>query len=159
MHCTHTNGGMVLLLLLVSWLFVIVLIFLTSGKDVQTAELKVLFFFLSSSRVILGSSASWTQWLRFFEGSALSSTLETCVFAVSPYDMAVGSLLFPLVSLGQLGVTAVLVLSIRRLRWVTWPELNLNRFIRTGMALLTFRYKVQFSETNIYCLTIAWMSV
>jgi len=131
---------MVFLLLVVSWLVVLLVMYLSSGRNVHTAELKVLLFFTSSARIILGPASGWTHWLRVFEGGGMVSAWGRCIFALSPYNLAVLQMLFPLIGLGQLAFTAVLMRSLVHFGVVKPRWYNPNRFTRTAMAVLTFRY-------------------
>jgi len=138
-HCERSDGGMATVILLLSWLFVLAVLWLSGGENAHTAELKIAAFFLSSARVILGSSSNWTEWLRLFEGGGLTSSLATCVFALSPYDLSMLQLMFPFITFLQLAFTACIVAMLVRLGFVSLLTLSLNRFIRATCVLMMFR--------------------
>jgi len=141
---------MVTLLLIASWLFVFAVMWLSAGKASRTAELKVLFFFLSSARVILGSSSGWAERLRFLEGSVVVSTVSTCVVAINPYDFSILYMLFPVAALLQLLVTAGIAAAGVRLG--VFPKFFSagDRFLRTGTVLVMFRCVPSMINTNVF---------
>jgi len=138
--CTQSNGSWIFLLLLFSWLFAMVVLYLSTGK--QTAELKVLLFFTSSARIILGPASGWLSAFVLLE-NGLQSALgvgisNTCIFALSPYQMGAVQMLWPFVGIGELMLTTA---GVRFVSWL-WPqrvEFQANMFIRAGIALCTFR--------------------
>lgn len=139
-RCDETNVGMVALLLLLMWLFVLLVMLLSSGRSKQTAELKVLLFFTSTARIILGDASRWTQWLRLLENGDVGATgFGLCVFALSPYSLEVLQMVFPSLALAELAVTAGVLWIACHFEWISWEWFNGNRFLRTAMALLTFR--------------------
>lgn len=106
-HCPESNAGMVFVVVLLQWLFVLGVMYLSNGRNQQTAELKVLFFFVSSARIIFGTTASWTQWLGIVEGGNPLS-LDVCIFNLTPYNQILLDLSMPLLGLLELLVTAAL---------------------------------------------------
>ena len=138
-ECREHNAGMIALILALLWLCVLLVMYLSSGRNEQTAELKVLFFFLSSARIIMGESSTYTQWLGIVDSGGVIN-LNVCVLALNPYNLSVLEMLFPLVGLTELAVTAVIVKLACYLGLVAPKWYNPNRFIRTAMALLSFRY-------------------
>jgi len=141
---------MLFLLLFVSWIFVFGIMWLSGGQNARPSELKVLFFFLSSARVILGSSAEWIEWLRVLEGSA-ASAFPVCVLPLDAYNVLLWYLFLPLLCLLQLAVTVLVYFVLHRFGVLQRNALHIDRFYRTATMLVMFRHVEP--ESASACLT------
>lgn len=136
-HCQEADAGNITLLLLSSWVYLLIVYLLDSNS--RQAELKILFFFLSSARVILGPSYNWTGWLRLSEGNLFSSVWHPCLFPMSIEASSAFYMLLVLLPLVQLAFTALVVGLMTKAGLIAKDRFDPNRFWRIGGLVIMFR--------------------
>lgn len=145
--CESAHGGYVVLFLVLSWIFVIVLHFMS---QVTTGQMKVLFFFVQTAVIMLSSADSgFMRWLEFFNFEPHDSTSPICFAPLSPSQKIALSALVPFILALELAVNTLVALALHVYRNRNTAErsrFDPDPFIRTFCAIYILSY-TQVSRT------------
>ena len=139
--CKQTNSALVFALILCIWIYVLVLHALSQSSS---AEVKVLLYFVSASRLIIGPENSAVAWFAFWElnpGRALWN--DQCVMKLTSYEQMIADVLMHFVAIGQLWLSALLYyIYCRFIRRdaARYLYFTFRPFVRTTSALMIYSF-------------------